>query len=130
MNRNQKYLRALTTVGFLLLTCWGSMAYADASSVGVGKVAADVSTQLGAIAKLFVYIAYVAGVAFALAGILQFKAHKDNPQSTPLSKPVMLIVVAACLLFLPSVMSAAGGTIFGSAGSAAGSGFTGTVTAG
>jgi len=105
-------------------------AFAAGSDVGLGAIATNVSGQLSSMAQLMVYVAYVAGVGFALAGILQFKAHKDNPQQTPLSKAVVLIIVAACLLFLPSVMSAAGGSVFGSSASGGGATFSGTVTAG
>jgi intracellular multiplication protein IcmD len=100
-----------------------------ATSTGLGGVASTVTDQLGAMANLMVYVAYVSGVGFALAGILQFKAHKENPQQTPLSKPIVLVIVAACLLFLPSVMSAAGGSIFGTSASGGGATFSGTVTA-
>lgn len=127
--RQKPYL-PLLTLGVLLIQAGFSIAYADAGSTGVGKIATNVTEQLGSVAQLLVYIAYVAGVGFALAGILQFKAHKDNPQQTPLSKPVMLVIVAACLLFLPTVMSAAGGTIFGTSAAGGGSTFSGTVTGG
>jgi hypothetical protein len=101
-----------------------------AADTGLGKVATTVTDQLSAMASLLVYVAYIAGVGFALAGVLQFKAHKDNPTQTPLSKPVVLILVAACLLFLPSVMKTAGGSIFGTEATGGGATFSGTVTAG
>lgn len=82
----------------------------------IAGMAKTVQEQAGAIAKLMNIAAYVAGVGFALAGVLQFKAHKENPQQTPLSKPVVMIVVAACLLFLPSVMDIAGKSLFGESG--------------
>lgn len=80
----------------------------------IASVATKVKTQATAVATLLNVAAYVAGVGFALAGILQFKAHKENPQQTPLSKPVVMIVVAACLLFLPTIMELAGGSLFDS----------------
>jgi intracellular multiplication protein IcmD len=80
------------------------------------SVATKVTTQATAIVKLLNVAAYVAGVGFALAGVLQFKAHKENPQQVPLSKPVVMIVVSACLLFLPSVLDIAGASLFGGEG--------------
>lgn len=76
-------------------------------------IASTVTKQATAIAKLLSVTAYVAGVGFALAGVLQFKTHKENPQQTPLSKPVVMIVVAACLLFLPTILNIAGASLFG-----------------
>lgn len=79
----------------------------------ITDIAKTVTTQATAIAKLLSVTAYVAGVGFALAGVLQFKTHKENPQQTPLSKPVVMIVVAACLLFLPTILNIAGASLFG-----------------
>jgi len=126
MHRNS-ILNLFALSALLILTALNP-AFADAASTGVGKIATNVTEQLGSVASLLVYVSYVAGVGFALAGILQFKAHKDNPQQTPLSKPMMLVVVAACLLFLPTIMSAAGGTIFGTSATGGGATFSGTVT--
>jgi intracellular multiplication protein IcmD len=85
----------------------------------VTSVSTTVVTQMNAIAKLLSVASYVAGVGFALAGILQFKAHKESPQQVPLSKPVVMLVVAACLLFLPTILNIAGSSLFGTGTSAA-----------
>ncbi len=90
--------------------------FADGDIVALST---QVTTQANAIATLLNVVSYVAGVGFALAGVLQFKAHKENPQQVPLSKPIVLIVVAAALLFLPSIMNIAGSSLFGSSGSKA-----------
>lgn len=98
-----------------LISCIALSIYA--SSVGADDVSAlaeSIGKQATSIAKLMSIAAYVAGVGFALGGILQFKAHKDAPQQTPLSKPVVMIVVAACLLFLPTILTIAGESLFGS----------------
>lgn len=85
----------------------------------VTSIATTVTTQATSVAKLLSVTAYVAGVGFALAGVLQFKAHKENPQQTPLSKPVVMIVVAACLLFLPTILTVAGASLFGTTATSA-----------
>ena len=77
-------------------------------------LAMGVTVQVITIARLLSTVSYVTGVGFALSRILQFKAHKDNPQQIPLSKPVVTIIVATCLLFLPSVLGIAGTSLFGS----------------
>lgn len=89
------------------------IAWADGD---IAAMATTIKTQASAVATLLNVAAYVAGVGFALAGVLQFKAHKENPQQTPLSKPVVMIVVAACLLFLPTIMNIAGSSLFGGSG--------------
>lgn len=85
-----------------------------AQATDITGVAGNITGQATAVSKLLSVVSYVAGVGFAMAGILQFKAHKENPQQVPLSKPIVMLLVAACLLFLPTVMNIAGVSIFGS----------------
>lgn len=114
LNKSKKYF-------WLVAICWLAAGVALFSvqdyALAGGKDLAELSTglknQINAISQVLVIIAYVAGIGFALAGIMQFKAHKDNPTSVPLSKPIVFLVVGALLLFLPTVISSAGQTIFG-----------------
>ena len=52
----------------------------------------------------------------------------EDPTQVELSKPVVLLIVGACLLFLPTVITSTGSTIFGQGqtGQSAGN-FTGVV---
>lgn len=88
----------------------------------IGGVAASVTGTLKNVQNLLVAVAYIAGIAFGIAGVMKFKAHKDNPTQVPLSQPLTLIMIAAGLMFLPSLLSTAGETIFkgGQKGSAEG----------
>lgn len=45
---------------------------------------------------------YIAGISFAIAAIIKFKQHKDNPTQIPIGTPVALLFIAAALLFLPT----------------------------
>jgi len=103
-------------VGLLLL---GVSSIVFAAGQSITDIATGFIGQATAIARLLSVFSYVAGVGFALAGILQFKAHKENPTQTPLSKPVVMIIVAACLLFLPTVLDIAGSSLFGTGGKSA-----------
>src|SRR5690606_11511718 len=97
-------------LGLVSFTVFAANEYGNASIVNIAEV---VTKQAQAIAKLLSVTAYVAGVGFSLAGVLQFKGHKENPQQIPLSKPVVMIVIAACLLYLPTVLNIAGTSVFG-----------------
>lgn len=99
-------LSIIISIGLAMIA---SSVFAD----DISKLSQNISKQASSIAELMSIAAYVAGVGFALGGILQFKAHKDAPQQTPLSKPVVMIVVAACLLFLPTILNIAGESLFG-----------------
>ena len=114
-----------TSIMALALFSELALAGGGGASGGVGGIAKTVTTNLASIANLIGAAAYVAGIAFALTGLMKFKAHKDNPQQVPLSQPIVLIMISAGLIFLPSMITAAGGTLFegGKAGSAKGEGF-------
>lgn len=99
------------------------------ASTGGGDLTSISTTLIGeikSVVQLLIIISYVAGVGFALAGVIQFKAHKDNPTQVPLSKPIIFLVVGACLLFLPTMISSAGQSIFGSDKKSSGE-FTGVI---
>lgn len=79
---------------------------------GIGAVAATAKSNLSDLAKLLTAGSYVGGMGFGIAAVTQFKAHKDNPTQSPISKPIALLFVAAALLFIPSVFKSTGGTLF------------------
>ncbi len=107
-----------------LLSCFGAVAF-GASASGIGVVAATAVTNLNDLAKLITAGSYVAGMAFGVAAVVKFKAHKDNPTQIHVSQPIALLFISAALLFIPSVFSAGGATLFGSSGTQAGiSGFS------
>ncbi len=119
----KSFLKILTFIVGLsvLLFQEFAMAAKDLSSIASG-----LTSQIQSIASLLIIVSYVAGVGFALAGIIQFKAHKDNPTQVALSKPIVYLIVGACLLFLPTVISSSGQTIFGGSQESAGA-FSGVV---
>ena len=52
-------------------------------------------------------------MAFVLGAIFKFKAHKDNPNQESIGKPIALLFIGAAMIFLPSVFSTTGVTLFG-----------------
>lgn len=128
MNNNNSSINRFIKNGTMLITvlsifaCFYNVAVAGAATGGAESLATvvqRVESNIAAVSRLLILISYVAGVGFAMAGVLQFKAHKDNPTQVPLSKPIVYVCVGAFLLFLPKLMSTAGKSIFG-ADSAAG----------
>ena len=94
----------------------------------IGSVAATITESFRSLAKLITAASYIAGLAFSIGAIMKFKQHKDNPTQTPIGAPIGLLVVAAALLFMPSVMGMAGATMFAGGSTAGPSGtiFTGS----
>lgn len=108
-------------LGAIFCFCAGTLAFAvTLPSAGIGGVASQVKGSLAGIALLITAGAYVVGMGFGVAAIAKFKAHKDNPTQIPLSTPVVLLFVAAALIFVPSVFKTVGGTLYGASGTYAG----------
>lgn len=109
----------LTYFGALLaLYLISNFAFAEAAATGdaptgsIGEAAKTITGSMTGIAKLITATSYVAGVGFALMGMLKLKAHKDNPTQVPLSQPIVLLAIAAGLVFLPSLITTAGKTVW------------------
>lgn len=110
MKLSKKQVILFTTATLLSL----GIVYAAPSGQTIGGLADNVRATIGNIAQLLSAASYVCGVGFALAGMMKFKAHKDQPQQVPLSAPIVLLAVGAGLIFLPSIIDTTGTTIFGS----------------
>lgn len=103
----------LLSVFGLLFLGYEMNVFADtAATGGIGTIATNVRSQLGGVARLITAAAYLAGMAFAVAAIVKFKAHKDNPTQVPVSQGVVLLFVAGALMWAPAVFKAAGITAF------------------
>jgi intracellular multiplication protein IcmD len=103
--------------------CFGAAVAVFAAS-GIGAVAAQAKSNLGSVAQLVTAGAYLAGMAFGVAAIVKFKAHKDTPTQVHIGQPIALLFVAAALMFLPSVFSSLGGTLYQSGAPGGISGFS------
>ena len=100
--------------------CPLGLAYAGVDDKAIGGVAKTIISNFGALARLITAGSYIAGFAFSVGAILKFKAHKDNPTQIPIGTPIALIFIAAALIFLPSIFTTAGHTLFGSSGQVGG----------
>jgi intracellular multiplication protein IcmD len=112
--------------GAVFFLCLGTLVYAGAASasaasggVGIGKLASTVQTNFNAVAKFITAASYIAGMGFGVGAVLKFKAHKDNPTQVQLSHAIVLLFISAALLFIPSVFSTVGKTLFATSGETA-----------
>jgi len=92
----------------------------EAFSTNLGNMASSITSSFTNLAKLITAGSYLAGLGFSIGAIMKFKQHKDNPTQIPIGTPIALVFIAAALLFLPSILSVTGQTMFGGAGSVAG----------
>ena len=108
-------LSKVTLLFIAIMTCsllWAESSYSDLT---IGDLANNIRKNLSAVVTLAIVVAYMAGVFFFISGIIKFKAHKDNPTQVPLSAPVVMILIAACLLYFPTLIEVSGKTVFNNA---------------
>lgn len=108
----RKHLPALGYIGAATSLCLFSGGAFAADDQDLGSIAQTVRSSMGDVAALITAAAYVAGIGFAMMGLLKLKAHKDNPTQVPLSQPLTLLIIAAGLVFMPSLIKTAGSTIW------------------
>lgn len=87
--------------------------YFDPQRTSLSQVGGHVETQVNALTRIIALVCYLAGLALAWTGLVQFKVHRDQPVQTPISKPITILFVGAGLLFLPTLMDISGATLFG-----------------
>lgn len=92
----------------------------DASAKDLGDMAKAITATFDSVGKMITAGSYIAGLGFSIGAIMKFKQHKDNPTQIPIGTPVALVFIAAALLFLPSILSITGETMFGEKGTTAG----------
>ncbi|WP_275941002.1 type IV secretion protein IcmD [Legionella antarctica] len=109
---------------FLIFSNTADAGMMDVSS-GIGSLADSVTNSFTALARLITAGSYLGGLAFFISAIMKFKQHKDNPTQIPIGTPISLVLIAAALLFLPSILTAVGHTAFSDGGKVAGP--TGTI---
>lgn len=100
--------------------CFGLLALlsldAVAGNLTVGGMASAITGSFTSLTKLITAGSYLAGLGFSIGAIMKFKQHKDNPTQIPIGTPIALVFIAAALLFLPSILSVTGATMFGTSG--------------
>lgn len=94
----------MSTAALAVLNCKGVS--------GISNVACRVFANLSGIGVLLLGASYIAGMAFGIAAIVKFKAHKENPNQVPLSQGIVLLFVGAALIGIPSVYTLTTKTLF------------------
>lgn len=102
---------------FNIVLAIGCLIFSEMAIAGstLGDMAAHITDSFESMGKLITAGSYVAGLGFAVGAILKFKAHKDNPAQEPIGKPIGLVLIAAALLFMPTLLKTVGSTMFGTA---------------
>jgi len=118
-SKSQYFKKACMILGTLGLLFMMESLFAAGKTIGT--MASSITSSFANVTKMITGGCYLAGLAFSVTAILQFKQHKDNPTQVTIGKPIALVFIAAALLFMPSILSVAGYTMFGEQGQVAGS---------
>ncbi len=81
----------------------------------IGDMATELQKQAGNIADLIGAVAFLLGIVLAVAGLLKFKQHSQNPNdpSARLSSAFALVFVGAALVAIPTTLGVGIGSLFG-----------------
>tara|TARA_R110000868_G_scaffold32183_10_gene117361 strand:- start:4464 stop:4850 length:387 start_codon:yes stop_codon:yes gene_type:complete len=74
------------------------------SHKGLGSVSFQASMVLNNVAKLILYIAIIAGIAFILTSLLKLKQHWRNPQQVSISQVISLFILGLILVGIPMLI--------------------------
>lgn len=86
---------------------------AMAQDATVGGVAERITGQLGAFADLLTGAMFLVGIGLGAMAMLKFKAHNEDPRSTKITTPIVLVVVSACLIALPAYLTYVANSVVG-----------------
>ncbi|WP_411840088.1 hypothetical protein [Paracoccus sp. ME4] len=108
-------MRARLATGALALMVTASMA-GSASAQTVGSIATSLRGQVSSVGVLITVVSFVLGVALAIAGLMKFRAHSQNPNdpSNKMSTAFVLMFAGAGLVAVPAVLGTGIATVFGS----------------
>jgi intracellular multiplication protein IcmD len=122
--KGQRWLSLFGLIAMILMVVYPSCVWAtDPTPTGgtLGSFAANINTAIPAMTTLIASIGYLGGIGFAVAGIIKFKQHKDTPHQVTLGVPIVMILIAAALIFLPTIITSTGKTLTGNEAATMGS---------
>ncbi len=95
----------LAMPGFALASPSGTSGTSGSTQgVSIGGIANNINNSVSGVQLLVQGGAFLIGVCLVVAGLLKLKAHKENPQQTPLGLAMVFLVVGALLTAIPSVL--------------------------
>ena len=114
-NKN-KWLFILSIVSLFVLILFPDavLAAAPTGGGGLGDVPGAIKKTSVDILTIIKYVSLVAGVGFILTSLFKFDQHKKNPTQIPMSQPLTLLVIGACLMVLPYIVTEVSGATGGS----------------
>jgi len=83
----------------------GSLLVAEtASAEMITDVASRLTDQLAGISKLILGVMFVGGLVMGGSAFMKLREHNENPNQTKLSKPIVMFIVSAALIAIPTTL--------------------------
>ncbi len=106
--------------GFFTVSAYADSTPGTAPTGSLGDVANTLTASFSNLARVIYAISYLAGTAFTIAAVFKFKQHKDNPQQVPVTTGIAMLCFGVGLVFMPSILSMGGITLFNTTAQTAG----------
>lgn len=98
----------------LFFTALSTMLLAGpAFAEGLGQRGKDIGETINTWTVVLVIAASLVGIALMIAGGLQLKKYADNPQQTPISKPLIYLISGIIIFGISATSSTMKETLFG-----------------
>lgn len=105
-----KYTKSLLLVSLLI---GAALLPEVALAESWGNRAAAMNTEAQQGIPLLGSVIFFIGIVIAGVSLYKFKAWKDNPQQTPLSTPIVGLIVAVGMMYMPTMIGNTTGTLLG-----------------
>lgn len=79
-----------------------------------GQIAQNINSSLAGGLDLVEGLSYVAAFVFGLMGVFKLKAYDTDPRNTPLKTPMILFLLAAISIALPTLIGSGVKTVWNS----------------
>ena len=93
-----------------MAVAWSSAAFANKD---LGDVAGGIKTQLANVGDMIGAIAFLIGIILVILSLMKFKAHSENDPQAKMSTAVVMLLVGASMIALPTLAGVGITSIFG-----------------
>lgn len=107
------------TKAILITASVGGLLFASGASAAAvqGKdlqtIKDNMQNSVGLVANILVMLSTIAGIGFIMASFFKFHQHKMNPQQTPMSQGITLVIIGAAMVVFPYLLQPVSQAVFG-----------------
>lgn len=101
--KNLYWLLLTSTILLVDSLAYGDVAVVRSGSQSLAQVSTGLLEPLGLFTQALYNICYVIGAMMIFGAITQYREHRNNPAQTPISRPVMLLLLGLLLILLPII---------------------------